>query len=154
MQAALPATVFLFGGVCFREVLMDINDRAGDAAAGMRTLPVALGARRALAVATAAALGGTAAGATALAGCSVPPWTAAAAAAVASGAGAAADAAVGEAAVRAAVVAAFVWATAGAAVRDAAVVARSKFDHDVVDAAIGRSFTPIGLGLIVLAVCL
>lgn len=154
LQAALPSTAFLFGGICFREVLMDINDRRGDAAAGVRTLPVALSPRAALALATGVALAGGSAAAAALAGCHVPAAAAAAAAAAASSCGAAADAMVGAAAVRAAVVAAFLWSTAAVTLRDAVRVARSGFDHRVVEAAIGGSFTPIGIGLVILAVCL
>lgn len=37
------ATMFIFGSIVFREILMDINDVKGDAAAHVNTLPVVLG---------------------------------------------------------------------------------------------------------------
>lgn len=154
LHAALPSTAFLFGGICFREILMDINDRRGDAAAGVRTLPVALGPHRALTAATTAALLGAAVAAAALAACRVPEAAAAAVAAAASGVGASADATVGVAAVRTAVVAVFLWTTACVTLRDAMRVLRTGFDEGVVAAAIGGSFTPIGVGFLILAACL
>jgi hypothetical protein len=39
----LPATLFAFSGVMFREILMDCNDSEGDRQAGVWTLPVLLG---------------------------------------------------------------------------------------------------------------
>jgi hypothetical protein len=44
----LPATLFAFSGVMFREILMDLNDAEGDRQAGVWTLPVLLGKPAAL----------------------------------------------------------------------------------------------------------
>lgn len=40
----LPLCAFLFMGLMYREVLMDITDEAGDREAGVRTIPVVAGA--------------------------------------------------------------------------------------------------------------
>jgi hypothetical protein len=60
MRALLPASLFAFSGVMFREILMDLNDTEGDRAARVITLPVALGKPAALAAATACILVGAA----------------------------------------------------------------------------------------------
>eukprot|EP00882_Tetradesmus_deserticola_P001428 GHRQ01001544.1.p1 GENE.GHRQ01001544.1~~GHRQ01001544.1.p1 ORF type:complete len:398 (+),score=162.08 GHRQ01001544.1:442-1635(+) len=44
----LPATLFAFSGVMFREILMDLNDAEGDRQAAVWTLPVLLGKPAAL----------------------------------------------------------------------------------------------------------
>jgi hypothetical protein len=44
----LPATLFAFSGVMFREILMDCNDAEGDRQARVWTLPVLLGKPAAL----------------------------------------------------------------------------------------------------------
>jgi geranylgeranylglycerol-phosphate geranylgeranyltransferase len=56
LHALLKPCVFLFLSVTFREILMDINDVQGDAAAGIRTLPVLIGKTYALLIAVAALL--------------------------------------------------------------------------------------------------
>merc|ERR1719291_1067773 len=43
-----PAMAATFCGIFAREVIMDVTDVEGDSAAGIRTLPVAVGRRRAL----------------------------------------------------------------------------------------------------------
>ena len=48
LRAALAPCGLLFLAVCYREILMDIHDVQGDAAAGVITLPVLLGRKRAL----------------------------------------------------------------------------------------------------------
>ena len=40
----LPLCLFVFLGIMYREVLMDITDEAGDREAGVRTIPVVAGA--------------------------------------------------------------------------------------------------------------
>ncbi|WIA21293.1 hypothetical protein OEZ85_000526 [Tetradesmus obliquus] len=52
----LPATLFAFSGVMFREILMDLNDAEGDRQAGVWTLPVLLGKPAALLCAASCAL--------------------------------------------------------------------------------------------------
>jgi hypothetical protein len=44
----VPATLFAFSGVMFREILMDLNDLEGDRNSGVWTLPVLLGKPAAL----------------------------------------------------------------------------------------------------------
>jgi geranylgeranylglycerol-phosphate geranylgeranyltransferase len=48
LRATLVPCGFLFLAVCYREILMDIQDVEGDAAAGFKTLPVLFGRDRAL----------------------------------------------------------------------------------------------------------
>lgn len=48
LRAALGPCGFLFLAVCYREILMDIHDVEGDAAAGVVTLPVLLGRKYAM----------------------------------------------------------------------------------------------------------
>lgn len=58
MRRLVASSMFAFTGVMFREILMDLNDLEGDAAAGVWTLPVMLGRARALAVALVIATAG------------------------------------------------------------------------------------------------
>lgn len=132
----LPMAAFLFSGVCFREILMDINDRVGDGAAGLRTFPVVVGVRGALAIASACMLCGLAVG------------TAALVSACAAGAPGVASSARAVAAVL------FVMSTIVHVGGDVQNILKSKFDRSVVSDAIGRSFGPIGRGMLLLAVCL
>ncbi|KAF8056478.1 digeranylgeranylglyceryl phosphate synthase [Scenedesmus sp. PABB004] len=70
-----PAALYAFGGVMFREILMDLNDAPGDRAAGVWTLPVLLGKPAALAAAAGFLAAGAAAAGGALlrAGAPAPP---------------------------------------------------------------------------------
>lgn len=132
----LPLSAFLFGGVCFREMLMDINDRAGDEVAGLRTVPIVLGTRAALAVATACMMCGVAAGTAAIvASCASSTSTLAISA-------------------RAAAAVAFVVGTIAHVARDVRNIMRSEFDQNMVSDAIQGSFSPIGWGMILLAIFL
>ena len=56
-SSLLPMVAAVFLGVLHREVLMDVLDVSGDASAGVRTLPVVYGVRRAAAAAAGAAVG-------------------------------------------------------------------------------------------------
>ncbi|KAL4442686.1 hypothetical protein ABPG77_006680 [Micractinium sp. CCAP 211/92] len=49
LHAVLAPSAFLWLGIMHREIMMDIQDRRGDGAAGVQTLPVVLGPRGALA---------------------------------------------------------------------------------------------------------
>ncbi|GBF96608.1 geranylgeranylglycerol-phosphate geranylgeranyltransferase [Raphidocelis subcapitata] len=125
----LPAVLWAFGGILYREILMDVTDAEGDAANGIKTLPVVLGPRAALAAATACAAAGAAAAASAAA--------AAAPAAAAAGAPAAAAAVV---------------ALCGARLLHLSLrVLRSGFDRRVLDQAISGCLKPVGLGIVLLA---
>jgi len=53
IAAVWPLMLVVFAGTLHREVLMDVLDADGDAAAGIRTVPVLLGRRRALLAAAA-----------------------------------------------------------------------------------------------------
>eukprot|EP00879_Flechtneria_rotunda_P001584 GHRR01001743.1.p1 GENE.GHRR01001743.1~~GHRR01001743.1.p1 ORF type:complete len:404 (+),score=95.94 GHRR01001743.1:144-1355(+) len=55
----LPATLFAFSSIMYREILMDMNDAEGDRAAGVWTLPVMLGKPAALVVALSSVLVGS-----------------------------------------------------------------------------------------------
>ena len=48
LRATLVPCAFLFLAVCYREILMDVLDMDGDAAAGVKTLPVLVGRNQAL----------------------------------------------------------------------------------------------------------
>lgn len=132
----LPMAAFLFSGVCFREILMDINDRAGDGSAGLRTFPVVIGVEGALAVASVCMMCGIAVGASALA-----------TACAASTPGVASSARIAAAVL-------YVLSTIVNVGGDVVNILKSKFDHDVVSDVIDKSFGPIGRGMILLAVCL
>lgn len=115
---------------------MDINDRVGDAAAGLRTFPVVLGVNVALAIAAACMLCGLAIGTSALvATCAASAPSMAASARVAASL-------------------MFVVSTVVHVAADVRNIVSSKFENDVVSDAIGRSFGPIGRGMILLAICL
>lgn len=137
LASALPLTGFLFGCICYREILMDINDIAGDSAAGVRTLPVVMSSMRALAVAAGSLLAAYVAGMKGLAtagGLSafthvVPPT--------------------------AVKVVLQVLLTLGVwpALQDVIKIRRSHLDPQAVSAAISNSFRPIAAGLVLLSVC-
>jgi 4-hydroxybenzoate polyprenyltransferase len=144
---------FAFGGVMFREILMDVNDAAGDAAAGVVTLPVLLGRRGAVGAALACLLSGAAVAAARLAG-------GGSAAAFGDGGlatllsallphGAVLPSALASAAAAAplAVLALAVGNLATLAGR----VARSGYAHDAVDRAVSECLKPIGWGIVLLA---
>jgi 4-hydroxybenzoate polyprenyltransferase len=119
---------------------MDINDRAGDQQAGLRTLPVVLGPDAALTVAVGCMLVGVAVAAGALAS--------AAAVGAASGAG---QLLTGSRYCAAAVLAA---STIVDVVQYALQITRSRFDSHVVSVCVGKSFAPIGKGTILLGMFL
>ncbi|PRW20525.1 pyruvate carboxylase isoform A [Chlorella sorokiniana] len=50
LRAVLAPCAFLWLGIMFREIMMDIQDRCGDGLAGVLTLPVVLGPRAALGI--------------------------------------------------------------------------------------------------------
>jgi 4-hydroxybenzoate polyprenyltransferase len=133
----LPASAFLFSGVVFREIVMDLNDATGDAAAGIATLPVVLGPQPALAVATACAGAG-------LAGSCLAAVRAPAGMLVA----AKLHLAPGEAAMG--LVACMLLLTSGI-FRSAWRIWRSDFEPTVVGQAVSSSFKPIGLGVVAFA---
>lgn len=115
---------------------MDINDRAGDEVAGLRTVPIVLGTRGALAVATACMMCGVAAGTAAIvASCASSTSTLAISA-------------------RAAAAVAFIFGTIAHVARDVRNIMRSQFDQNMVSDAIQGSFSPIGWGMILLAIFL
>ena len=131
-----PLTAFLFFLVAYREILMDINDRVGDAAAGVPTLPVVLGPYPALAVAAACLAVATVGGFAAM-------HAAAPASALLAAAGAAAPL------LHAAAAALFLLGVLPAwlAICNAVL---TRLDADVVSAAIGDSFKSIAVGMILL----
>jgi 4-hydroxybenzoate polyprenyltransferase len=53
IRSVLGPCMFVFLGIMYREILMDINDWQGDREAGIWTLPVVVGRKSALATATA-----------------------------------------------------------------------------------------------------
>lgn len=138
LAAIAPLTAFLFMFITYREILMDINDRVGDAAASVHTIPVTIGPLPALAVATGCLLVSTVAG---FAGLHAAAGTSAIAAAAGGGA-------------------AVVQALAGGAFMlgmlpawlDVCNVLQSSFNEGVVAAAIDNAFKPIAVGLILLTV--
>lgn len=73
VMRALPPALFAFAGVAYREVLMDVCDAAGDAASGLRTLPVVLGKTCAVLVGACTMMAGAAASTAALL---TLPWSA------------------------------------------------------------------------------
>ena len=137
LRSILPLTGYLFGFVCYREVLMDINDRAGDAAIGVRTLPVRFGGMASLAVATGCFLSGVVGGLKGL-------CDAKAAAAIA---GAVRAPAVSVQLALQALLLMGVWP----ALVDVWRMRQSGLDSAVVSAAVGNSFKPIAAGLLVLS---
>ena len=137
LARVLPLSGFLFFVVCFREILMDINDRVGDAAAGVATLPVRLGPEAAFICAVACL---AVALACAWQGVRAPAWLAAALAA----AGLPTFAPL--LAVRAALLAMISPALAGLV-----GVWRSAFDPQRVDESITGSMKTMGAGLVLLA---
>ena len=137
LQAILPLTGYLFGCVCYREILMDINDRKGDAEAGIATVPVILGGMRALAVAAGCFLSSTFAGLKGLMD--------------AKGVERIAQAVGAQPGVVRAALQLMLLAGALPALRDVYRMRRSNLDQHVVNAAIGKSFQPIACGLLVLS---
>lgn len=137
LARVLPLSGFLFFVVCFREILMDINDRVGDAAADVPTLPVRLGARSAFAFAVASL---AAALACAWQGLHAPAWLGAAAAA------AALPPAAAVLAVRVLLLAMISPAVAGLI-----QVWRSAFNPQLVERSITGSMKSMGAGLVLLA---
>jgi 4-hydroxybenzoate polyprenyltransferase len=133
----LAPCAFVFLGIMYREILMDINDMDGDRAAGVWTLPVVAGRSRALAVALTLF---TAASAVAM-------WVAT------HGQGLAwawAMYGLPMGWVRAAAVG-MVAAVVGPVYRAAAAIYQNGFVKAEVSAAIDESMKPIGLGMILLA---
>lgn len=115
---------------------MDINDRTGDGAAGLKTIPVVLGLNVALAIAVSCMLCGLVVGTSALA-----------AACASSALGIASSACIGATAL-------FVLNPIVHVAGDVRNIVKSKYEHDAVSDAIGRSFGTIGRGMILLAICL
>lgn len=137
LKSILPLTGYLFGFICYREILMDINDRVGDAAVGVRTLPVRFGAMASLAVATGSFLAGVVGGLRGL-------RDAKAAAAVAGAVGV--PAASVQIALQALLLAGVV-----PALLDVYRMRQSKLNSEVVSNAIANSFKPIAAGLLLLS---
>lgn len=137
LRAVLAPCAFLWLGIMFRELMMDIQDRRGDSAAGVLTLPVVLGPRAALGI-----------GFGLLAAC-----LALAAHAAAYGSGLAwawATAPALEPAARAAALAAVAWVLSTPCAA-AVAVQRSGFGKAEVCHAIDVSMKSVGLGTLLLA---
>eukprot|EP00878_Enallax_costatus_P013516 GHUV01014131.1.p1 GENE.GHUV01014131.1~~GHUV01014131.1.p1 ORF type:complete len:323 (+),score=89.08 GHUV01014131.1:812-1780(+) len=143
----LPATLYAFSGVMFREILMDLNDAEGDKQAGVWTLPVMLGKPAALLCALTCLLLGS--GAAMLRVFSSPgalgEWLPKiSAVSDALGADGVQALAVGVHAV-------VLLVAVGHFVRLALLVWRSKFDKEMVDRAVGDSMKYVGWGILLLA---
>lgn len=137
LRSVLPLTGFLFGCVCYRELLMDINDHKGDAAAGIATVPVILGGARALTIAAGCLLAGAVAGVRGIARAKAIPGIAAAAGM---------QPGVAQAALQLLLLAGML-----PALRDVHRMRRSQLDREAVDAAIAGSFQPIACGMLLLS---
>lgn len=142
IKRIVAPTCFVFCGIMYREILMDISDRQGDAAAGVSTLPVVVGPARALTIASSCAVAGAASALCAL-------WAAAAVKVAAAGA-------------TGGLAAAVMWTrvltcaglVVGATARLLALdlkVRRSDFDHEVLAEAVEKCRVPIALSAIFLA---
>lgn len=137
MRAIAVPAAFLFCGVVFREILMDINDRAGDAAAHIPTLPSVLGPSAALLLAAFTLLTAT--------GLGIVSATSSVAVAAC-----AAHAHVSLALVQSAASCAVCAAVAPLLVHVYRIWA-SRFDAAIVSAAIDASFKPIAATMVLLA---
>lgn len=147
LMRLLPATLYAFSGVMFREILMDMNDAEGDQQAGVWTLPVMLGKPAALICALCCLLMGS--GAAMLRMLSSPgaldewlPGVTAVSNAI--GADGVKTLAAGLPAV---VLLVAVWQF----VRLAVGVWRSKFNRETVDSAVGDCMKYVGWGILLLA---
>jgi 4-hydroxybenzoate polyprenyltransferase len=138
LRTVLGPSAFLFLGIMQREIMMDIQDRGGDGAAGVQTLPVVLGPRVALAVCCAllAACGALAAHAALCGGGLAAAWVARPAL---------------EPLLRGAALAA-VAANLARPVAATLAVLRSGFGREEVSHAIGVGMSSAGLGTLLLAI--
>lgn len=139
VSRVLPMAICLFGGILYREILMDVNDIANDAAAGVTTLPVLLGRAGALYAAVALAAAGIASAAWAVRQ-QLPTSARAAAHMLGLHAGA----------VPCVYAVSLVLLTLNY-ICSAWSIRRRDFDTTVVDRAIATSYRPIGLGMIAFA---
>lgn len=136
LQLLAAPTVFAFCGIMYREMLMDLNDKEGDAASGVVTLPVLLGRRGALLAAAAVLLLGAGGAVAALLVCEpAVGWAAAA---------------WGPGPALLLRLAAVVYASAKL-LRSAGRVWTAHFDRTAVDREIEGCLKPIGLGMVMLA---
>lgn len=137
LHAVLGPSAFLWLGIMHREIMMDIQDRRGDGAAGVQTLPVVFGARGALAtclllLAACAALAAHAAllgGGLAWAWASHPGW---------------------EPAVRCCALCVLGWALSPNLASTLCVL-RSRFGRAEVSRAVSVAMSSVGLGTLLLA---
>ena len=139
LQSILPLTGYLFALICYRELLMDINDREGDAAAGVPTVPVCFGGMQALAVAAGCALSAAFAGVKGLHAAKALPSIAGALGLQAWQARTALQA--------------LLLIGMLPVLTDILSARRSKLDCNIVDKAIGNSFKPIAAGMLLLSLC-
>lgn len=146
MERAFPAAALIFGCMTFRETVADVADRFGDAAGNIRTLPILVGPRTALAAAAAVAAAGCAVAAAALARGSAATCMAVAGGGVAS--------VTGSEGARAALAAAFLAVTAGRITHVALCVVRAGCRPAAALWGKDQSFAPIAAGLCMLAVAL
>lgn len=136
VQRLLPATLFAFSGVMFREIVMDLTDEEGDRQAGIKTLPVMIGKAGALLCAVCCVL----------AGAGAALWAAAARFVCPSGPG---GGALGGPSLTGPVM--VLALAAGRLAQLAHGIVRSGFDKSFMSYVIEESLKPVGLSLILLA---
>lgn len=137
LHAVLAPSAFLWLGIMHREIMMDIQDRRGDGAAGVQTLPVVLGPRGALAFCLALLAACSALAAHAALQGSGLAWAWAGRPAV-------------EAPLRCAALSGVAWVLARNVASTLGVL-RSRFGRDEVSRAISVAMSSVGLGTLLLA---
>jgi len=136
LRGVILTCVFAFLGVVYREIIMDINDVEGDRSAGIRTLPVMFGKRRAMLAATYSLLCATLVGwFCVFTGSGIFPW------------------AVLEPLAARLLCAAALLGLLMPVYVSAGKIWRRRFDRDAVSEAINRAMPHFAMGMLLLSVC-